>query len=122
MQAGHPSDRVVSGKSSKFKNKRIITFFPGILDQSSHLFPFLYALELSGGDRVDCYNGEFEQRFEKVHIHRRRLSVTLTLSLIFRFIRLLQSDAERRKEDLENVQHTDRSTTDWLTRHVSIRA
>jgi len=34
-----------------------------------------------------------------------------------RFIRLLQSDAERRKEDLENVQHTDRSTSDWLTRH-----
>ena len=79
-------------------------------------------MELSGGDRVDCYNGEFEQRFEKVHMHRSRISVALTLSLIFRFIRLLQSDAERRKEDLENVQHTDRSTTDWLTRHVSIRA
>ena len=122
MQAGYPSDRVVSGKSPKSENKRMITFSLGLLDQSSHFFPFLYALELSGGDCVDCYNGEFEQRFEKVHIHRSRLSVALTLSLIFRFIRLLQSDAERRKEDLENVQHTDRSTSDWLTRHVSIQA
>ena len=122
MQAGYPSDRVVSGKSPKSENKRMITFSLGLLDQSSHFFPFLYALELSGGDSVDCYNGEFEQRFEKVHIHRSRLSVALTLSLIFRFIRLLQSDAERRKEDLENVQHTDRSTSDWLTRHVSIQA
>jgi len=34
-----------------------------------------------------------------------------------RFIRLLQDDAERRKENLEKMQDSDRSTSDWLTRH-----
>ena len=36
-----------------------------------------------------------------------------------RFIRLLQDDAEHRKENLEKMQDSDRSTPDWLTRHVS---
>ena len=36
-----------------------------------------------------------------------------------RFIRLLQDDAEHRKEKLEKMQDSDRSTPEWLTRHVS---
>ena len=40
--------------------------------------------------------------------------------VLFRFIRLLQDDAERRKENLEKMQAaSDRSTPEWLTRHVS---
>ena len=41
--------------------------------------------------------------------------------VLFRFIRLLQDDAERRKENLEKMQDSDRSTSDWLTRHVNIK-
>ena len=40
--------------------------------------------------------------------------------VLFRFIRLLQDDAERRKENLEKMlAANDRSTPEWLTRHVS---
>ena len=74
-------------------------------------------MELLGGDRSDRDNRKFEQWPQKVFSPA---PPSKLYDILFRFIRLLQDDAERRKESLEKMQASDRLTPDWLTRHVSI--